>query len=186
MEAEGVMEAVALQARNFSGLQLRLQLFDDYAHRDPVAWKRAWREFLRLGNLLQFLGQFEFVTSLGLADAMYERVFEFEATPAGGSPDHQVGSLLELVAPELRDLCRTLAEAGKKLPEAGFELTSSEGEIIATAELTWPDPQIALLLAQEAEGAARFEALGWQVFLADDVLAAPANLIDLLPAGRVP
>ena len=33
-----------------------------------IEWKRAWREFLRLGNLLQFIVRLDFVSSLGLAD----------------------------------------------------------------------------------------------------------------------
>ena len=44
-----------------------------YAHHGITEWKRAWREFLRLGNLLQFLVRLEFVSSLGLVDQLYSR-----------------------------------------------------------------------------------------------------------------
>jgi DEAD/DEAH box helicase domain-containing protein len=174
LQTEGGMEAAALQARDFANLNVRLHLFDDYAHRGPVEWKRAWREFLRLGNLLQFLDRFDFVSSLGLAGEMYGPIFE---PPAGADE----GVLTDMVALELRDLCRKVAERGKVLPEPGFELASDEGEIVATAELAWPACQIAVVLEQEAAGAPRFEASGWRVFHADSIVSAPEPLLDLLP-----
>ena len=69
------------------------------------------------------------------------------------------------------------AERGKVLPEAGFELTSEEGEIIATAELAWPVCRIAVLLEHEADGARCFETAGWRVFFADAVLSTPEALL---------
>ncbi|MDM7995624.1 MAG: DEAD/DEAH box helicase [Acidobacteriota bacterium] len=184
LRAEGQMEARALQMRDFAKLSFRLQLFDDYAHRGPGDWKRAWREFLRLGNLLQFMDQFEFVTSIGLAEDRYRPILEQEMSVGTPAASDTLASLLEFVSPEMRDLCRLIAEKRKKLPEPGFELTTREGEIIATAELAWPDCRIAIMLAEEAEGKERFETAGWQVFLADVVLSNPDQLIALLPAER--
>ena len=91
-----------------------------------------------------------------------------------------LAALLELVAPELHSLCRRLAECGKALPEAGFELASEAGEIVATAELAWPDARIAVLLEKETVGAARFETAGWQVFQADAAADASGLLLNLL------
>jgi DEAD/DEAH box helicase domain-containing protein len=71
LEAVGGIETAALRVRSFTDLEARLQLFDDYAHHGPSEWKSAWREFLRLGNLLQFLPHFEFVSSLGLSSELY-------------------------------------------------------------------------------------------------------------------
>ena len=85
------------------------------------------------------------------------------------------------MAPEVRDLCAQVAERGKALPEAGFELTSDGGEIIATAELAWPPAELPCCLEHEDDGLARFEAAGWRVFHADSVADAPEPLFDLLP-----
>jgi DEAD/DEAH box helicase domain-containing protein len=186
LHAEGGMETTALQERNFEALCLRLHLFDDYAHHGIADWKKAWREFLRLGNLLQFIIRFDFVSSLGLADDIYHSIFDWERSAKGtastdGAVPNRLIVLLELVDAAVRDLCRIIAERGKTLPEAGFELTSPEGEIIATAELAWPASKIALLLEHEAQGSGRFEAEGWRIYASDLVLSAPELLLDVLP-----
>ncbi len=181
LRAEGGMDSVALQGRDFANLNVRLCLFDDYAHHGLVEWKRAWREFLRLGNLLQFLHHFDFVSSLGLNDEVYAPIFEPVRPPREGAVPDQLAALMELVAPEMHDLCRKAAERGKALPEAGFELTSEEGEIVATAELAWLGCCLAVLLEHEADGARCFETAGWRVFFADAVLSTPELLLDLLP-----
>lgn len=177
LRAEGEM-----QAGSSDELRFRLQLFDDFAHQGPAQWKRAWREFLRLGNVLQFLNGFEFVTSIGLAENRYESVFEQVSASVGMAASDPAAALLEYVAPELRELCGAIARNGKVLPEAGFELTTGDGEIIATAELAWPASQIAVLLEGETAGIHHFEAAGWQVFTADVVLANFERVIESLPA----
>jgi DEAD/DEAH box helicase domain-containing protein len=181
LQAEGGMDSTALQARDFANLNVRLCLFDDYAHHGPVEWKRAWREFLRLGNLLQFLDHFDFVSSLRMNGEVYAPIFEPARKPMKGVVPDQLAGLIELVAPEMHDFCRRVAERGKVMPEAGFELTGEEGEIIATAELAWPSCCLAILLEHEGAGAHRFEVAGWRVFLADAVLSSMEPLLDLLP-----
>jgi DEAD/DEAH box helicase domain-containing protein len=175
------MEAAALQGRDFIKLNVGLRLFDDHAHHGIVEWKRAWREFLRLGNLLQFLDNFEFVSSLGLASELYAPIFEPATDAQKGVVPDRLAALLELVAPEVHDLCRKVAERGKSLPEAGFELTSAEGEIVGTAELAWPAYRLAVLLEHEHDRAQCFETAGWKVFDADAVLNTPEPLVELLP-----
>jgi DEAD/DEAH box helicase domain-containing protein len=181
LQAEGGMEATALQGRDFAKLNVRLRLFDDYAHHGLAEWKRSWREFLRLGNLLQFLDHFEFVSSLGLVGELYGPIFEPAPKAQKVVVPDRLAALLELVAPEVRDLCRKVAQRSKTLPEAGFELTSAEGEIVSTAELAWPAHRIAVLLEHEHDRAHCFESAGWRVFDADAVLNTPEPLVELLP-----
>ena len=181
ISAAGCMDIAALQAEDFSNLTLRIQLFDDYAHHGLAEWKKAWREFLRLGNLLQFLQGFGFVSSLGLYDDAYRWISEPAASSGEVSMLAPISELLDIVAPEVRDLCRKLVVAGKVLPEPGYELTSTEGEIIATAELAWSSCQVAILLEHESNGAALFEASGWRVFLATEAVDMPETLFKMLP-----
>jgi DEAD/DEAH box helicase domain-containing protein len=186
LQVGGGIETTALQSRNFESrnfddLEVRLQLFDDFAHHAPSEWKQAWREFLRLGNLLQFLPRFEFVSSLGLSSELYGPIFESPTEFQKGKVSDQLVSLMELVAHELRDLCVQVARQGKPLPQAGFELTGEAGEIIATAELAWPSCHIAVLLEHEADGMHVFETAGWRVFAGEDVRTAPEQLLDALP-----
>jgi DEAD/DEAH box helicase domain-containing protein len=180
ISATGCIDIAALKAGDLSKLELRIQLFDDFAHHGSAEWKKTWREFLRLGNLLQFLEGFEFVSSLGLADDAYRWISE-PAAIVGEHSMSESAELIDVVALEVRDLCRKLLEAGKTLPEAGYELATAEGEIVATAELAWSSCHAALLLEEEADGAALFEAAGWRVFLASETLDAPETLLNLLP-----
>src|SRR5262249_29032465 len=137
---DGGMNAEALRNRDFSKLELRAQLFDDHPGSDLGSWKTGWREFLSLGNLLQFVGSMEYVTSLVLADDIYGPGLQTTSPPPDKTVD--LASFYDLVALELRDLCRRITAAGKALPEPGFELTNGEGEIIAAAELAWPTAKI--------------------------------------------
>jgi DEAD/DEAH box helicase domain-containing protein len=158
LEAGGGIETAALQVRNFADLDVRLRLFDDCADHG-----------------------FEFVSSLGLRSELYGPIFE---TPTGFQKDRvpdQLATLMDLVAQEMRDLCVQVAERGKALPQAGFELTSDAGEIIATAELAWPACHLAVQLEHEVDGTHCFETAGWRVFVADDLRTAPEHLLDILP-----
>ena len=181
LQATGGIDTTALQGRNFADLEVRLQLFDDFAHHGSSAWKQAWREFLRLGNLLQSLTRFEFVSSLGLSSELYRTILDSALGLEKEKVRDQLASLVELVALELRDLCAQVEQRGKPLPQAGFELTNDAGEIIATAELAWPSCQVAVLLEHESDGAGFFETAGWRVFAADDVRTTPEPLFEVLP-----
>jgi DEAD/DEAH box helicase domain-containing protein len=138
---------------------------------------------LRSGNLFQFIDRFDFVTSLGLADQMYDPLLKPISLPYKETLTDQLTALTEMVAPELRDLCRRIVDRAKVLPEAGFELTNESGEIVATAELAWPERMIAIVLEQEAKGVPRFELAGWRVFNATSAVGAPDLILDLLPVA---
>jgi DEAD/DEAH box helicase domain-containing protein len=181
LRAQGGMDVVALQARDFATLDLNLQLFDDYAHHDVRAWKKGWREFLRVGNMLQFLEGSAFVSSIGLAEDMYGPSTDAVAEPRVAAPGSRLTALLELFDPELHSLCHKLTQLKKVMPEAGFELADERGEIIATAELAWPACRIAVLLEHESGSAPVFEAAGWRPFQAVNILSNPQPLIDSLP-----
>ena len=181
LQAGGGIETKALQCRSFSDLRIILQLFDDYAPHGLAEWKRAWREFLRLGNLLQFLPSFEFVSSLGQNSDLYRPILEFDTGLHKSRISDQLASLIELVAHEMRDLCVQVAERGKTLPLAGFELANEAGEIVASAELAWPSCRFAVLLDHEVDGTTNFEIAGWRVFVADEVRIAPESLLEILP-----
>jgi len=64
------------------------------------------------------------------------------------------------------------------VPEAGFELTGPAGRVIAEAELAWSERKVAVILAEQQEWTAAFEAEGWRVIhyesddFSDSVVAA--------------
>ena len=81
---------------------------------------------------------------------------------------------MELAAPELRPAMEQWSARGLAVPEAGYELTGHAGRVIAEAELAWPERRVAVLLLEQREWAAVFEAEGWRVIHcgSDDFSAA--------------
>ena len=52
------------------------------------------------------------------------------------------------------------------LPELGYELEGPKNEVLAEAELAWPDQQLAVIL--DADQRLCFEASGWQCWSIED------------------
>jgi hypothetical protein len=67
-------------------------------------------------------------------------------------------------------------QAGVELPEAGFEIADDQDEIVAVAELAWPDERVCVLTNAQVEYAGAARAAGWVVWLADDAAADPQRL----------
>lgn len=175
----GGIAAGDLQARRWENLQAVFRLFDDHADEQRASWPRCWREFLRLMNLLQFHRGILWCSSLGLRSGAYGALLEEQEQAAGESEG--LAALLELADESVRDLIRRTALAGKPLPEPGFELTSTDGEIVATAELAWPKHKIAVLLETELDGKQAFEERGWQAVPIAELAEPYGSLLDLLP-----
>jgi DEAD/DEAH box helicase domain-containing protein len=160
-----------------NGLAASFRLFDEAASEDRLKWKQDWRRFLQWFNLLQFAGPVNFVTSSGLSDGLYGAMLVPELV------GQEQTIFVDLVDASLRGLITQLEAAGKMLPQAGYELAAEDGEIVATAELAWEEPLIALLLEHEWEQRAEFETRGWKVYRAAEVIASQTALIEELPVA---
>jgi DEAD/DEAH box helicase domain-containing protein len=57
----------------------------------------------------------------------------------------------------------------------GYELAGSKGEVLAEAELAWPEQRLAVIL--NPEDTEPFEAAGWRCWSIDDPPEALANAI---------
>lgn len=156
------LEATAFAAKDLSNLQVLMRL-DEAQSGDKENWKRAWRESLRLANFFQFVDGFEWRTSRGEAGGKYQWLAG-EEIPLLAQHAGTWGTDLSLVARELRSLCSELATLDVPEPEFGFELPAVSGEIVATAELAWPESRVALLLDAEMDGKKFFVDSGWKVF----------------------
>jgi len=179
-------EAASITARRMDRLVSCFRLEDTSAKDDPVVWKRTWREYLRLMNLLQFVDGVDFVSANGLREQAYGSLLD-ESVLLGQtqSMPEQVGSLLELVDDAARPLLVIAVESGAPMPEPGFELATDEGEIVATAELAWPALRVAVLLERESAERQQFESCGWRVFLATELASDSGPLLAaLLPEER--
>ena len=147
-------------------LQFLARLYDDADIAGTTdEFKPSWNGFLRLYNFMQFLAQARFVTTSGLMQNLYEELDAQMGAPGKppDSDDKDIELLILLADPKVHDLIRAAAGAGQALPEAGYELLGESNEVVATAELAWPDEKIALLIGPMHTAAERFRSQGWEV-----------------------
>lgn len=67
------------------------------------------------------------------------------------------------------------------LPELGYELEGPKGEVLAEAELAWPDQQLAVIL--DADQRPCFEAAGWRCWSIED--PPDLNAVDITAASII-
>jgi hypothetical protein len=85
----------------------------------------------------------------------------------------------ELTDKQFHGLLDLLRENGWPLPEAGYELEGTGGEIIAGAEFGWEALQIAFLTDDEIEYQDQFVALGWRAISITEILNDPEKYMSL-------
>ena len=153
----------------------------DQAGHEPQQ-QAAWREWIRQSNLFQFLPHVLLSTpgwggaEQSSAAGPYNVWLDDEPTRSGsahtGTPEQakawqEVTELVnERCLPLLTALQTPWLERGFDLPEVGYELGGSRDEVLAEAELAWPDHQLAVIL--DADEAPVFEAAGWRCWPIDD------------------
>ncbi len=182
--AAGLVRADGEGLRRMEGLSATFRLFDESAASDRAAWKRGWRAWLRLFNILQFAGLVDFVATNGLREGLYGGLLEVEAPR--GARDRAAGKLAALLADvdaSLHPLVEAVAAASRALPSSGFELLGNDGAIAGTAELAWEGPKVAVLMDYEVEYQGRFAQQGWTVYLAAAAADWQESLIASLPGG---
>jgi DEAD/DEAH box helicase domain-containing protein len=146
----------------------------------------AWREWLRQGNLFQFLPHL-LLSTPGWSGAEEPTAIDTpqvwipresagdgaaDVADQGGLADERKGAWAELIRlapqqakPLLNALATALQASDHPMPEPGFELEGSRGEVLAMAELAWPDQQLAVV---EPADAGAFTAAGWQCWSLED------------------
>ena len=85
----------------------------------------------------------------------------------------------ELTDNNIHSLLYQLQESGWPVPEAGYELTGADGEIIASAELAWEELKIAFLIDDELTCLSQFEKKKWRAYSMQEVIENPEKYISL-------
>lgn len=165
------------------GLSATLRLFDEAAASDRAAWKRTWRAWLRLFNILQFAEAAEFVATSGLREGLYDSLLGFEVPRVRDQAPGGLAALLADIEVSLHTLLQAVAVAGRTLPTPGFELVGADGAIAGTAELAWEGTKIAVLMDHEVEYLERFVGQGWTVYIAAGMAEWQDSVIASLPGG---
>lgn len=170
---------------NAVGVRVGCCLDDEEAHRQKKVFQVVWNGFLRLYNLFQFLPFAFFVTKDGLKKKAYDGIKLFDETiPSGDGPSVEPEQeswheIREITDKTLHGLLDTLRNNDWPVPEAGYELQNSEGEIIASAELAWEELKIAFLLDEELEFESRFVNAQWKVYSLKDAMKNPDKYVAL-------
>ena len=169
------------QSRN-PGASFRTIHFDPESSNDSPHQQQIWREWIRQANLFQFLPHLIISTpgwsgaeqnsAINPYDVWIDESSIVQANgqtiPSNESKEWQ--TIASLIAPACRAIFQLIRNGSttKNLPppQAGFELEGSKGEVIAEAELAWPDHQLAIAI--EHEGVETFTKAGWRCWLIDD------------------
>ncbi|MBI4700700.1 MAG: DUF1998 domain-containing protein [Deltaproteobacteria bacterium] len=182
------VEQAAVQEQTFDAMRIGVYLHDTPEARERADFEAIWTGFLRLGNLFQFLPRFVFVTASGLEADAYGLLPPAPPllAPPGPEPDPW-DDIRDTTDPRLHPLLARLAERRWPLPaDPPLELVDESGETIAEAELGWPELRLAVLDGPQLVRASRFEARGWRVFAADDVVDRPELLLEAHQPGDKP
>ncbi|MEX2442534.1 MAG: DUF1998 domain-containing protein, partial [Alkalispirochaeta sp.] len=152
------------------GLQRELQtpeafravitLRDDAVNADHPRFKQMWNAFWTTVNLLQFLPGVRWATTSAVP--VLESRWITRSEPG---IDQLNEALRYIVDGRAIDLVTKLHTAGVRLPEAGIELSNSQGTVIAEAELGWEDAQVSIILPENDSDRGAFEAAGWTVII---------------------
>ena len=176
------IEKEAYAQNHFHKIAIVCRFFDDADLAEKPHFKSAWNGFIRMYNVYQFVPEAVFITSKGIAQGEY---LWLETAKEGTVKKSKAASmalkeLLEVTDHTLHDLLLLLADRHLPLPEAGFELCDEQDEVVATAELCWPDRKIALLRADEQWCAQAFIDRGWRTASLEDAVGSPSQCIALL------
>jgi DEAD/DEAH box helicase domain-containing protein len=126
----------------------------------------SWQKFLQFLNVGQFLPSFLAVTKHELLQGGYVNLEWVSGTVCGTGDFSDDGwrRVASQAAEDVHEWLTVLKNSNVPLPEVGFELESLEGEIVAEAELAWPDLSVAVILGhQTEEGEPVFVEQGWKV-----------------------
>jgi len=139
---------------------------------DPGLLHAAWRRWLHLFNVLQFLPGVLMVTKTGLDNRDYD---DFDTGSGGfqaaaGVPEMLAAweGLLEEALEEMRPGLLRLAKAGAGMPAVGIELSDVGGHVLVEAELAWTEAKLVVLRADQNDMRDVWQAKGWQVIVLDE------------------
>ena len=170
---------------NILGVRVGCCLDDEKSSRQSEGFQNVWNGFLRLYNLFQFLPFAYFVTKDGFKNNAYDglKLFDehvFQSGRTTGDPGQEEwGEVKELVDGTLHGILDQLKENDWPVPEAGYELEGTSGEVVACAELAWANLKIAFLLEEELNYENQFRKSDWEIYPIKEVLENPDMLTSI-------
>ncbi len=149
---------------------------DDYAQSEP-SFKPVWNEFLRAMNLFQFLHpQTGFFCASGLNDREHYESLDIDP-PLAVRSSEWIRVLEESSETSYTRLLGKLSDLDAPAPELGFEITTSQNEVLTTAEIAWPNQKVALLYDECWEDRDACKKEGWKCLHLDTLSEDDASKI---------
>lgn len=123
----------------------------------------AWRGFLYVSNLLQFVPKALLAVESGISDQSYALIIEEEAKPSDTvSIDPKWKDIIDgLVDQALIDIAKRLRDDGIPAPEAGLY---SDEDDTPMSEFQWNDKKVLVQSEDESDYKERLQAQGWKVY----------------------
>jgi hypothetical protein len=165
-----------LQTSRVEGLSLVARLDDSPEARDHHQYTHAWRGFLRLLNLFQFLPGSFFTTTSGLSEHLYDALDVAQVNESEFEWEAALASCLD----EDKAFLLALQKAGVQAPIMGHEFTTEDKGVIASAEMAWPQKLFCLLSEYDKAYEKVIEDLGWQYTCLREAKLNPQAIIDQL------
>ncbi len=123
----------------------------------------AWRGFLYMGNLLQFVPKSLLAAESGINAHAYDQLIDEGPRPTDAiSIDPKWKDIIEgLVDQELIDLAKRLRDDGVSAPEAGLYADEDDAPM---SEFQWKDRKVLVQSEDEADYKAILQTQGWKVY----------------------
>ena len=171
-----------IQKSHLDQIRVAGVLLDSDDNRRMSDFEYSWISFLRLYNVFQFLPHAYFVTTTGVEKEYYDNInlekgssvnlisthsFETEQ-PSETKIKQEWEEVFELVNERILPIVEDLSLKHIPLPEVGYELLSSNGEVCGEAELAWENLKLAFLTKDQKDYAQKFNEMGWMVVFEDN------------------
>ena len=147
---------------------------DDLSEQSEDVRHVNWRRWLVLFNSLQVLPSMLMTTLSGIAGGNCDALVPFSGVnvAAAVSADQLAWSQdwIEAMKDTLQPLqtgMKVLAQMGLPAPVVGHELADQRGNVVADAELAWPDALLVVLRADQADMESIWLEAGWGVLILD-------------------
>ena len=176
-DIEAFSAATPTNKVDFSTMNISLCLLLDDRQIEAEGYQDSWRRFWASANLLQFLPAFLPACHTGIEDQVYAPVIEYgqgnlkkgsdpTIKDVSGSIDlEKWGAALEgtFYAEQLTQLVMR----GAPIPKVGEDIKNGD-VIVASAEWSWPDLQVAFVEHTDSKALKSLQSMGWRVIKSID------------------
>lgn len=156
-----------MQTKKVNAEVLVCAVLDDLDDSRTDKYEEEWNGFWHYYNLMQFSPSFIGLTKSGIEKGVYEHLIpvQEDIIPDDGAADKGWNAILEdLFDEEVITFVELLRNNNVPLAScAGYELTNTNGAVIAECELAWENLKIALLLEEQYEFEKVFKDAGWKI-----------------------